>query len=108
MIWKTQTQLEGRVNNSMQGRGERREEREREREESVQEESASLVGGSLLSALAPEANSTVADLTKQKTRHQEDCKARTAIAKKVAAAMVLGRQVTSLRREITRLGQSLF
>ena len=72
----------------------------------MQEESASLIGGSLKSALAPKANSTVKDLTMLKTGLKEDCKACTPIAKKVAAAMELGRQATSLRREITRPRQS--
>ena len=79
-----------------------------EREESVQEKSASLIGDSLKSALAPKANSTMKDLTRLKTSLKEDCKACTPIAKKVAAAVKLGSQVTSLRREITRPGRSFF
>ena len=91
------------MNNSCRG-----EERE-EGEKGVQEESAGMVcRGSVRSALAPKANSTVVDLTELKTRPKENCKTCTAIAKKVAAAMELGRQVTSLRREITRPGQSFF
>ena len=97
VIRRTLTQFrKGRVSNSCRG------EERGEGEESVQEESATLVGGSLLSAQAPKTNSTVVNLIGLKTGHQKYHKTRTEIAIPVAATVELGRQGTGLRREITR------
>ena len=97
MIWKTLTQYrKGRVSNSCRG------EERGEGEEGVQEETTGLVRGRLLSALAPKANSTVVDHRRLETRHQKYRKTRTAIAVYVSAAVELGRQGASLRREITQ------